>query len=68
MIFQKKFFAIVEKFDSNVIEFTVCFKDNYANSRKYITYDSVDKFIKDFKDIEEAVEKVRKITNSIVFF
>ena len=64
----KEIYAIVEKFDGDVTEFTVCFMDPVNNSRQYTTYDSVSKFIKDFKDIEEAVKKVRKIANSVVFF
>ena len=64
----KAIYTYIEKFDGDVTEFAVRFEDGLVSSRKYVTYDSVDKFIKDFKDIEEAVEKVRKIANSVVFF
>lgn len=64
----KEIYAFIDKFNGDVEEFTVCFRDLNNNSRQYIKYDSVNKFIKDFKDIEEAFGKIRKITNNLAFF
>lgn len=64
----KEIYAFIDKFNGDVEEFAVCFRDLNNNSRQYIKYNSVDKFIKDFKDIEEAFGKIRKITNNLVFF
>lgn len=64
----KEIYATIEKFNGDVIEFAVCFKEEYNGYNLYVEYDSVSRFIKDFKDIEKAIEKVRKITNSVVFF
>ena len=68
VVLLKKFTQPSEKFNGNVTEFTVCFREEYSNYNLYVEYDSVSRFIKDFKDIEKAIEKVRKIANSVVFF
>lgn len=56
----REIYAIIENFNSDVTEFTVCFVEENTNFRKYITYDSAERFIKDFKDIKEDFGKLEK--------
>ena len=63
----REIYAIIENFNGDVTEFTVCFVEENTNFRKYTTYDSVDRFTKDFKDIKEDFEKLEKLTGNILF-
>lgn len=63
----REIYAIIENFNGNVTEFTVCFAEENTNFRKYTTYDSVGRFIKDFKDIKEDFEKLEKLEGSVLF-
>ena len=63
----KEIYAFIDKFNGDVEEFAVCFRDLNNNSRQYIKYDSVNKFIKDFKDIKEDFGKLEKLAGSVLF-
>ena len=63
----REIYAIIENFKGDITEFTVCFVEENTNFSKYTTYDSVDRFIKDFKDIKEDFGKLEKLKGSVLF-